>query len=65
LFADGDEGGNIFRKTGAAVADSGIEKIAADAAVHPDSVGDSFDVGAAGLTDRRERIDVGDFQREK
>lgn len=51
LFSDGDEGGEVFREAGAAVADACVEEAASDAFVHADAFGDFFDVGAADFAD--------------
>ena len=65
LFADRDEGGDVLRKTGAAVADAGVEKIAPDPPVHADAVGDFLDIRAARFADRGDGVDVGNLEREK
>ena len=65
FVGDGDEGLDVFREAGAAVAEAGIQEGAADAAVHADAVGDEFDVGAAGFADGAEGIDVADLEREE
>ena len=65
LFADRDERGDILRETGAAVADTGIEKIATDALIHADAVRDFLDIRAARFADRGDGVDVGNLQREK
>ena len=65
LFADRDEGGDVFRETGAAVADAGVEKIAPDAPIHADAVRHFLDIGAARFADRGDGVDVGNLEREK
>src|SRR5215831_6285048 len=65
LVTDGDERRNVFWETGATISDSGIKKIAPDPMIHPDSVGDSFNIGAARFTNRRDRVDIRNFQRQK
>jgi hypothetical protein len=50
LIADRDKGGNVLGKTGATVTDPGVEKVPSYAAIHSDSVGNFFDISAAGLT---------------
>src|SRR6202040_1044878 len=59
LLADLDERSHIFRKTGTTISDAGIEKLAADAPVHSDSVCDFFHVCSAGVADRGYGINVG------
>ena len=65
VFADGDEGGDILRKTGSAIADAGIEEIATDAAVGTDAISHFFDVGPAGFTNAGDRVDVRNLEREE
>ena len=65
MFADRDERGDVLRETGAAIADAGVEKIAADPAIHADAVRDFFDVRAARFADGGDGVDVGNLQREE
>ena len=65
ILADGDECGDVLGKTRAAVADSGVEEVASDPAVHADPVGDLLDIRAAGLADLGDGVDVGNFQGEE
>ena len=64
-LADRNECGNIFGKTGTAVADPSVEEITANAMVHSNSVGDFFDVGAARLTNGRHRVNIRNLQRQE
>src|SRR4029077_3221580 len=57
-LADRNERSDILRETGTAVSNSRVQEIAPDAMIHSNSVGDFFDVGAARLTDRRDRVDI-------
>ena len=43
----------------------GVEKVPADASVHPDAVGHFFHVRAARFADRGDGVDVGNLQREE
>ena len=65
VLADGDEGGDVFRKAGAAVADAGVEEIAANALVRANAVGDFFDIRAAGFADAGDGVDVGNLKGQK
>ena len=57
-IADGDEGGEVFGEAGTTVTDTSIEKLAADAFVHADALGNLFDIGSRFFTDCGDRIDV-------
>ena len=65
LVGDGNEGGDILREAGAAIAQSGIEEAASDATIHADALGHFFDISTSSFADFRDGIDVGDFQREE
>ena len=65
LLANVDERGDVFWKTGTAVSDAGIEKLAAYAPVHSNSVRDFFHVCSARIADRGYGVDVGNFQGEE
>ena len=64
-LADRNERSDVFGKTGTAVSNSRLKKIAPDPMIHSNSVGDFFDIGAAGLANRRDRVDIGNFQGQK
>src|SRR5437667_1955943 len=61
-LADRNERSNILGETGTAVSNSSVKKITADAMIHANSICNFFDIGAAGLADRRDRVDVRNFQ---
>ncbi len=62
---DADEGGDVLREARAAVADAGVEEGAADALVRAHAVGDALDVGAGGLADGGDGVDVGNLEGEE
>src|SRR5947208_11877315 len=61
LFGDLDERVQVFGETTAAKAQPRIEKSAPDARVHADAAGNLLDVGAGGLADHGNRVDVGNL----
>ena len=65
LIADRDERRNVFRKTGAAVSDSSVQKIAPDTVIHPNPVGHFFHIGATRFANPRHRVDVRNFQGQE
>ena len=65
LFANFDEGGEVFRETRAAVADPGVKEIAPDPAIHPDPIRHLFDVGSARFANGGDGIDVGNLEGEE
>ncbi len=65
FFGHGAKGEQIFWKTGAAIADAGIEKSRADARVGADAVADLLHVGADGFADGCDRVDEGNLHGEK
>src|SRR5207249_6491513 len=56
-LADCNEGSNILGETGTAVSNSRVQEITANSMIHSNSVGDFFDIGAAGLANPRDRVD--------
>ena len=65
LLGNFDERAQILRKTTAAESDAGIEKTAANPLVQTRCPRDLLHVRAGGLADNGDRVDVGNFQREK
>src|SRR5262249_19198570 len=65
LVTDGDECGNVFWETRAAIPDSSVQKIAPDTVIHPDPVGHFFHVGSARFANRRHRVDIRNFQSQE
>src|SRR4030095_14223101 len=65
LAGDGDEGFDVLWEAGAAVAESSVEKVAADAFVGADAVGDHLNVSAGGFADSADRVDVADLEGEE
>ena len=65
LLTDLNERRDVFRKTRTAVSDTGVEKLAAYASVHSNSVRDFLHVRSARVADRGYGIDVGNFQGEE
>ena len=64
-FGDVDEGLDVLREAGAAVAEAGVEEGSADALVHADAFSDLFDVGAGSFADVGHGVDVGNLEREE
>src|SRR5262249_48395656 len=57
-FADRNERSDILGETGTAVSNSSVQKIAANPMIHSNSVSDLFDIGAARLANRGDRVDI-------
>lgn len=62
LFRHSAEGGDVFRKAGAAIADTGTQKLGADTTVQTHAASDLFHVGAGGFTEIGDCVDEGDLQ---
>src|SRR5207247_2074030 len=65
LFGNLDERAQILGETTAAKSQSGVEKAAPNARVHANAVCHFLHVGARGFAHQRNRVDVGNLQREK
>ena len=58
------QGRDVLRKARAAVAEAGLQEVAADAPVAADAVADALDVGAGGRGERRDLVDEADARRQ-
>ena len=65
LLGNLDESAQILGKTTAAEAQRGIQEPPPDAVIHAHAVGHFLHVGARRLANHRNRIDVGNLEREK
>ncbi len=65
LLANGNEGGNIFRKARPSVSETGIEKAASDSFVRSDPICNLFNICSARFANCRQRVNIRNFERKK
>ncbi len=51
FFGDCDEGFYVLGEAGTAIAETCVEEVSPDPAIHADAVGDHFDISATGFAD--------------